>query len=351
MEKEISDRVLFVGPDIDEAGGMASVLRNYRAILPSFHYLRTNSRRGSVRGALVLCVSMLRMPVERMRGRRILHVHGCSGKSFVRKSLVMRWGRMLGFRVIFHCHGGGIRDYFASIGLEKARRRLRLADAVVALSDQWLQYFTAELGRTDAVAIPNPIVPVVSDQDTPRVLPLKLIFLGAINKNKGIFDLLEALRRNRARWEGKVLLTVGGDGPLAPQLKEFIADHQLGGMVHYAGVISGADKDCALAGADVAVLPSYVEALPMFILEAMAAAKPVISTPVGGIPEMVATGENGFLVTAGNVDALAEAIGSYLSDRSLVQKHGKNGQSKINPFLPGAIVGKLEALYLGLLKS
>jgi len=78
--------------------------------------------------------------------------------------------------------------------------------------------------------------------------------------------------------------------------------------------VGGKDKDALLASADVLVLPSYIEGLPVCILEAMAVGVPVVSTTVGGIPEALENGACGTLINPGDVEALADAIVTFLTD-------------------------------------
>ncbi len=344
ISKEVTDRVVFVGPDIKEAGGMAAVLRNYRSMLPSFHYVQTNSRHGTMRGAVYLASAFAKLSWQRMRGRRIMHVHGCSGKSFVRKGLLIRWGRLLGFRVVFHCHGGGIRQYFDSIGKEKAVSTLNQCQAIVALSRVWQEYFMDTFHRTDVFEINNVVLPAAATH-TDRDGRLRLLFLGAINDNKGIFDLVETIRANAERWRGRVLLTIGGSGENSRLLK---AIEGLEDLINYAGVISGQEKDQIVAATDVAVLPSYIEGLPMFILESMAVGLPVISTPVGGIPSIVEDGANGILFQPGDKKALAAAIDFYLDNPQMMVSHAAESLRRIAPYLPAQITERLSEIYQNL---
>lgn len=344
ISKEVTDKVVFVGPDIKEAGGMAAVLRNYRSMLPSFHYIQTNSRHGTMRGVIHLAAAFAQLPWQRVRGRRIMHVHGCSGKSFVRKGMLMRWGRMLGFRVVFHCHGGGIRQYFETIGKDKAVSTLRHCHAIVTLSRVWQEYFMDTFHRTDVYELNNVVLPAVASHSGNDGC-LRLLFLGAINDNKGIFDLVETIRANAERWRGRIKLTIGGGGE-TPRLLQAI--NGLEDLIRYAGVISGPEKDRIVADSDVAVLPSYIEGLPMFILESMAVGMPVISTPVGGIPSIVENGVNGILFPPGNHQALAEAIDTYLENPQIMAAHAAESLSRIAPYLPAHITERLSEIYQNL---
>jgi glycosyltransferase involved in cell wall biosynthesis len=135
----------------------------------------------------------------------------------------------------------------------------------------------------------------------------RLINIGRLSEQKGQLILVEAAARLRAQGrEFEVLLV--GDGPLRPILEKRIAQRGLEAHVKLAGWLSGADVRRELLAARGLVLPSFAEGLPVVIMEALALHRPVISTYVAGIPELVRPGETGWLVPAGDVDELVTAI-------------------------------------------
>src|SRR5690606_40232854 len=109
--------------------------------------------------------------------------------------------------------------------------------------------------------------------------------------------------------------------------------------------IDGTQKDELLTICDILVLPSYSEGLPMSILEAMSYGKTIISTSVGGIPEIVKEGENGFLVTPGDKRSLSEVLNKILGDRNLLDIMGNNSQNRIQPYLIYHVFEQLKSIY------
>jgi glycosyltransferase involved in cell wall biosynthesis len=103
-------------------------------------------------------------------------------------------------------------------------------------------------------------------------------------------------------------LTLVGDGPTRPEIEGLIKAKGLSGAVELAGWRDEAGVQAALAKAQALILPSFAEGLPMVVMEAMAAGRPVIATAIAGVPELVVAGETGWLVPAGDPLALAEAI-------------------------------------------
>ncbi len=107
-------------------------------------------------------------------------------------------------------------------------------------------------------------------------------------------------------------LVLAGDGEMRPEVEEVIERHSLGGQVRITGWISGARVREEILAARGLVLPSFAEGLPVVIMEAMALRRTVLTTYVAGIPELVISGENGWLFPAGDVDTLAAAMEDFL---------------------------------------
>lgn len=222
--------------------------------------------------------------------------------------------KALGARVVYQVHGGELpRRFFARSALATAflRWTLRVPDLVVVLARCELEAYTEFVPEQQVVAIPNGIdcrpfdaVPTVhSYSDT----PLRLIYIGRIAREKGLYETLQAIRLAQELGVD-ARLVVGGSGSEEARLRRYAQALGIASRVSFAGPVFGADKVKLLAGSDAMVLASYSEGLPYALLEGMAAGIPVIATPVGAIPDVVADGTHGFLVPAHDGKAIAEAI-------------------------------------------
>jgi colanic acid/amylovoran biosynthesis glycosyltransferase len=139
-----------------------------------------------------------------------------------------------------------------------------------------------------------------------------LVCVGRLCEAKGQLLLMEAAARLAAR-AIPFQLTLAGDGPLRGELEKLIQHHGLARQVRITGWISSAEVRREILAARAMVLPSFAEGLPVVIMEAMALRRPVLSTYVAGIPELVRPGENGWLFPAGSVEALTEAMQDCLA--------------------------------------
>ena len=145
--------------------------------------------------------------------------------------------------------------------------------------------------------------------------------MGRLEKRKGIYDIIEAAKYIK---NPDVIINLYGDGN-PEEFQKLVMDNNLQEKVQIKGWISGDKKNEIFQASDVLILPSYSEGLPMSILEAMAVGLPIISTPVGGIPEAVEDGVNGFLIQPGDYKALAEKIDILANDKQLREQMGQNG--------------------------
>ena len=163
--------------------------------------------------------------------------------------------------------------------------------------------------------------------------PLTIISIGRLIEKKGLADLIEACRLLRAQGSD-FRCEIIGEGPLQAALQAQISAAGLTGAVLLAGPLAQGEVINRLARAAVFALPCVAETgggmdnLPTVVMEAMAASLPVISTRIGGVPEMVVEGVTGLLVAEHHPAALAEALARVLADRRLAQSLGEGGRQR-----------------------
>jgi len=292
---------------------------------------------------------MAMLPVYKLKGYNILHAHGASGKSFTRKKLIMRWARFLGFKTIFHCHGGGFADYAGQYGLEKIAAELNRCAAVVTLSRGWAATFTGRMGINNVKVINNVVEPPSAYTSTRNLhSPLTGLFLGKLCRDKGVYVMLDAIAANKDRLEGRLKIMVGGNGEVA-EFTQRVKAAGLDNIIEYLGWVGAERKEQVLAAADFIILPSYIEGMPVSILEGAARAIPAVATAVGGVPELLDDGCNGIMINPGKPDEIASALLQYINNPGLVAAHGQAARDKVKPFLPDSVVASLRDLYSSIL--
>ena len=180
---------------------------------------------------------------------------------------------------------------------------------------------------------------------------LRLTIVARISPVKDHQNLLNAfvLLKQQLGEKNMPLLTIVGDGDQRVELEKFCHDQALSTVI-FLGARD--DIEEILADTDVFVLSSIAEGIPMTILEAMSAKTPVVATRVGGIPEVVVDGKEGFLVEKSNPIALASALNNYIEQPNLVKEHGSHARDKVlNDFNEKYMVQAYLAQYQALIKG
>ena len=351
---DLSKKILSVGPEyVPPKGGIAQIVYNYsRYIFPQngFRYV-SNSCDGNRIKKIFKLISSVIIYVSTLAFQRqvkLVHIHTASKFSFKRSSWFVGLAKFFNKRIILHVHGGGFKDYYSSHS-DFARRTLGKCDMVVVLSDAWADWFRTEVGLEYLKVVPNVIPEPAKCEIVKKDDKFHLLFLGLINDQKGIFDLIKAFKTHKEQLNGRCVLHVGGNGQVE-RFNNEIAANQLEDLINYEGWVDAASKHNLFCSCDALILPSYIEGLPLSILEAMSYRKPVVSTPVGGIPSMIEDGVNGFLVPAGDGSAFIDRIIYLIDHPSECKTMGEVSYNKINKHFPLSVTAELIDLYKEVIK-
>lgn len=224
---------------------------------------------------------------------------------------------------------------------------LWLADRVAACSN-WLAAHIRERYGVDAVGVWNPIdyerfsVLGRSFSDSPVVL-----FVGRLDRVKGVETLLFALRELKQEGRGDVVLWIVGEGGLRGRLERLCRELGVDGNVVFMGHVD--DVARCLERSWVFVLPSLYEPFGMAAAEASAAGRPIIASRVGGLREVVREGETGYLFRPGDYRELSRLLMIMLDDAELRRRLGERGREYAKEFSAARIAEKYVELYLGVL--
>ncbi len=308
------------------------------------------------------------VPIERFRLRRLVDLD-CAD------DLTRRLGRR---RVdVIHSHEFTMAVYGTAVAhnlrlphtitmhgnqtmLDRARRRVALrwafrnSHATVAVSESTRGHLLDRLGpgAGPVHVIRNGVPFRPGDRNRTRaalgVADDELVFLGAgsLVERKGFHVLIDALAMLSSReppdcrWK----LFVAGEGSFRPVLEERIASHGLADRVNLLGY--RLDIPDLQAAADVFVMPSLWEGLPLAVLEAMFAGNPVVATRTSGIPEAVDDGVEGLLVDSGDPVGLSESLARLIREPELAGRLGKSAQARAHAeFTLSRMTDEYEALY------
>lgn len=343
-------QILTIGPEFNPpTGGVAQCVFTYgTSIFSNFRYLANSCNGPKVKKILKTCSSWIKFCLLLLLDEdiKIVHIHTASYNSFKRSSWFVNAAKTLDKKVVIHIHGGGFKEYYSN---EKAfvNSVLKKCDALVTLSDSWKEFFEKIVGHKNVHVVPN-IVDNPIIQDIEKDDKFHLLYLGHIYKEKGIFDLVDVINECHEKYKGKLILDIGGGMYEVEVLKKFIQDNKLEDVIHFHGWVSGDKKVELLNIADTFVLPSYTEGVPISILEAESYGLPILSTCVGGIPEVVHNGVNGFIFSPGDKDAIKRTIDKVFIDKPLRLKLGEESRTLCRTSLPLSVEERLKEVYLSI---
>lgn len=351
LSQHICNSVLFIGPDYTPPkGGVAMVLENYdKFIFASFKAIANSCEGSKLRKIKIALLAILKMCWMLLTDKqiKIVHIHTASGISFKRSTYFAKVARFFKKKVILHIHGGNFKRFYNS-SPKNIKSELLKCNKIIALTNDWKDFFEKEVGLKNVIVIEN-VIPVPQLREGYTNEKIHLLFLGLIHKDKGIYDLLDVIKEHKNEFKNQIQVHIGGLGEVE-RLVSKIKQYDIEDIVKYEGWVAGERKIQLMNLVDALILPSYIEGLPMVILEAMSYGLPILSTPVGGIPEVV-TKENGILFNPGERRDIYRAISQFLllssNDRNMM---GKRAICKAEVFSPKYISNKLKLLYQDLLK-
>lgn len=302
---------------------------------PSTATLRPLDTRGNGNAFSSLRV-LLKALVLLLRGRVSgqlagVHVNMAERLSLLRKGSVVVACRALGLPVVLHLHAAQLHHFYRRLPAPlRALTRwvFSLATSVVVLGTASKRFVIEELG-----VVPGRVEILINGVPEPSVLRraapgpvLKLLFVGNLSERKGVSELLQAMALPDLA-ELPLSLTVAGGGDVAGYEAQARALGLPAERVQFAGWSDQATVAACMAEADMLVLPSYDEGLPLVILEALANGVAVVCTPVGEIPSVLHDGETALLVPPGDVAALGGALRQLALDAPLRERLERNGRA------------------------
>lgn len=345
-------RVLVVGPSPEKSkGGMATVISEIRddqqlATEYGIDIFDSFVDGGKAKRFFYSVYAFVKFFLTK-RQYDVYHIHAASKGSTFRKGYYVRAAKKWGKKVILHIHGARYMEFYNGLSDKKKAEMisiLKTADMVIALSQDWKNKFDQTFGLTNCVVLENGInmerlAPAITKHEAYQKA---FVTLGRFGERKGTYDLVEAVDiAVKSVPDMKVYLAGDGD---VEQIRQLVRKKGLEQNVEVVGWANFDKKLDLLSHVSTVVLPSYNEGLPMSVLEGMACGKAIISTKVGAIPEVVKN-ENGILIDAGDVNALADALVKCSTDLEMVADMGTQNIAKIQNEFSMTVMHRLLADY------
>lgn len=355
-------RVLVVGPapaGSTSRGGMATVTALMAAhpderiqviVVPTFVDCAVWRR------LLVGVAGMLRAGWLLLRGRvDVLHIQLAHGGSVLRKALPLWVARLVGVPAVVQGHSydfGGWFDRLTPIG-QAAVRRMLVADHWLVLGEQQVGEYASRLRLNSARigVLHNAVrIPGAARAQDGQEGEVHAVSLGRLGVRKGSYDVIAAVAALDATVRGRLRVTLAGDGEV-DQVRAAVAAAGLAETIHVPGWLDQLARDELLRAADIFVLASRDEGLPMALLEAMAAGLVPVTTMVGSISEVVSAGVNGMVVAPGAPDQIATVLTALVTDEDLRARLGAAARSRATDFGLDRWYQRLAQLWIDLARS
>jgi glycosyltransferase involved in cell wall biosynthesis len=289
--------------------------------------LVTRGNRSVYLSPIVFARALVRFCGAATRGQvDLLHIQLSWRGSTYRKLVLAAAARYLAIPYVVHLHSGQFDGFWAGCGSFLRRKIDRLfvnSVAVIVLGNYWGRLVAGRLPSVqekleilpNATALP----PTLSKAD-PQGGKIVITFLGRLGPEKGVPQLIEALAKLAYRTDWSA--TIAGDGEVTVS-RSHVRRLGIAARVDIPGWLDPPATAALLQRTGIFVLPSFIENLPMGIIEAFSYGLAVIGTPVGAVPEVIGHDRNGLLVPAGDVDALASALSRLLDDEGLRSRLGE----------------------------
>jgi len=283
------------------------------------------------------------------KGQDVVHINSALAPTVtvVRAGLLALAGRLRGCAVIVHAHGGNIETWLTT---RRARWVTRVAmspaTVVVAVWTAGQQALAGTLGEPRVRLVLNGV-------DTARFLPAgavpnnppRVLYVGLLTQRKGVLDLIAASKALQREGVAHELSLLGGIPDEGPEAAEPVLAAAQGHAV-LLGTRSPDEMPAVYASADVFCLPSWWEAMPLSVLEAMAAGLPVVATDVGEVSRILTDGEDGFLTSPRAPEQLADTLRKLIEDPEAAQRMGAAARSRaVTSFSSRATTQAISALY------
>lgn len=318
-------KVCMIIPSFTAKGGITTVVNGYRGSLLEeeydIKYIETycdGSKIEKIRKAINAFCCFVRL-VKKSKPD-IVHIHSSFGGSFYRKLPFIYYSYRKQIPVINHVHGSEIDKLYTNASTRRKRLIERTFDKcslIITLSNETKEKLSVIKTNTPKEVVCN----YCNIQKKPEKPRGKIVlFLGFLTQLKGCFDIPDIVKIVKAHIS-QVQFVLAGVGE-EKAIRDKLENLQVAKYVQFPGWVTNKTKEDLINSCSVFFLPSYTEAMPMSILEAMGYGKPIVATNVGGIPQLVKDGINGYLLKPGDKIGLANALIDILSNDEKQNEYG-----------------------------
>ncbi|MGJ0841788.1 glycosyltransferase family 4 protein [Clostridium tertium] len=331
------NKILLIGPSpIKSKGGMATVIQGIMedSELNSKKSIELHESYsdGNILFRLLFSIFSFIRFIFIYDKYKLFYIHMASYGSTFRKGYYIRFLKKRNKKIVLHVHGAEYLIFYNNLSENKKKKVQEIwenSNVVIALSEEWKMQFESIFSHKNIVVINNGIDAEKYEKGKCFVDKVNhnFLFLGRLGKRKGTYDIISAVEKLCHEYPD-ILVYMAGDGEIN-KVRNLVNEKNLEDNIKVIGWINFEKKIDLLKKVGTVILPSYNEGLPMTLLEGMATGKAVISTDVGGIPELVVNKQNGLIIHPGDIVALCQAMRKIVEEKEFVKECSANNLKKI----------------------
>lgn len=310
-------RVLVIATSRKTHGGITAVLKMYEQsrMWQQYHcrWIGTHRDGGTLMKLWYLATAFVQY-LFLLPFYNIVHIHFSLSTSAKRKYPFFRMAKLFGKKTVIHLHCGSQIDEIWSPVYQTMFEQCDFGILLSGSIKVKIEEYIGESNKLKVIYNPCPVIPTEPIYEKKN----QILFSGTLYEGKGYKDLIKAFATIASKYpDWKIVLAGNGEIEQARQLAQELDIEQ---QVVLLGWVSGEEKHKAFSEAKVLCLPSYAEGFPVAVLDAWAYGLPVVTTPVGGIPDVAIDMENVLLFTPGDVRELSDKLELIVSNEDLRSK-------------------------------
>lgn len=342
MHAKAESQIILVSPIAPPIGGVtrwtALVQSELKRQRVPHHILNTSPRRraldGQTRFEQIMggAQSSIRTTLDlsqklRKAQRNVVHISSSGGMAHLRDICLALVSKSMGAKIYLHLHHGRLPQVIRKVSLERIFLDVlsKLVDSVIVLDSRSSTVALSRWKSLKVEVIPNPVKirPFTRQINNPP--NKKIIYLGWINPQKGISNLLSSWDKLSVLYPDWSLALIGG---ISEEFRQTLEVNHPSPRWQILREVAHDEAIKHLQDSAILVLPSYSEGFPNVVLESMSLGKPLVATRVGAIEEMLSEG-GGILVSPGAIGELTEALSRLLGDEKLRKQTGEDGYARV----------------------
>jgi len=312
-------KILVIGPGIETRGGITSVIKAHSETTSWDKWNCVWISSYIDKSAFHKIIYFIRGYVKflfHLPGTSLVHIHFSEPMSAYRKLFFFETARLFRIKILVHFHAFSPETTINGAHQKVYKKIFNKADSTIALSSFWKDKIADFTNSSRQINILyNPCLTI---EDRKEAKSKYILFAGTLNARKGYADLIKAFSLISAKFpEWKLIFAGNGEIEKAKILARSL---NIIDQVEFVGWVSGNIKDTLFRQASIFCLPSYAEGFPMAVLDAWAYGLPVITTPVGGLPDILDDGKNGLIFEPGDLNTLSQHMETLIQNIHLRSK-------------------------------